>query len=191
MTGLFYSWWSYWIRQSQSDKTVFVLGRSPPLSISIAPLDRLTRARPEGGKLSVPDVLPIVFLTWLHLISHSIKNFVQGVQTGFDRKMQLIRFHFDAVNLYGSNKLRTFGLMNESICFRKPGARGGSWRRPHISERNLSNRKYHFSLHSPCPKDDLPSRPTGYSGASVPHQKMASHGWGQCILNSVAFCHYD
>ena len=29
MIGLFYSYWSYWIRQSQSDKTVFALGRSP------------------------------------------------------------------------------------------------------------------------------------------------------------------
>ena len=28
MIGLFYSSWSYWIRQSQSDKTVFALGRS-------------------------------------------------------------------------------------------------------------------------------------------------------------------
>ena len=27
--GLFYFWWSYWISQSQSDKTVFALGRSP------------------------------------------------------------------------------------------------------------------------------------------------------------------
>ena len=27
--GLFHSWWSYWIRQSPSDKTVFALGRSP------------------------------------------------------------------------------------------------------------------------------------------------------------------
>ena len=40
-------------------------------------------------------------------------------------------------------------------------------------------------------KDDLPSRPTGYSGANVPNHKLASlvGTWGQCILNSVAFCH--
>ena len=31
MIGLFYSLWSYWIKQSQSDKTVFALGRSPPI----------------------------------------------------------------------------------------------------------------------------------------------------------------
>ena len=29
MVGLFYPQWSYWIRQSQSDKTVFALRRSP------------------------------------------------------------------------------------------------------------------------------------------------------------------
>ena len=29
MIGLLYSYWSYWMRQSQSDKTVFALRRSP------------------------------------------------------------------------------------------------------------------------------------------------------------------
>ena len=32
MIGLFYSWWSYWRRQSQSDKTVYGLQRSPMVS---------------------------------------------------------------------------------------------------------------------------------------------------------------
>ena len=33
MIGLFHSLWSYWIRQSQSDKTVFAFGRSPPIAL--------------------------------------------------------------------------------------------------------------------------------------------------------------
>ena len=33
MIGLFYFYWSFWIRQSQWDKTVFALGRSPSHSV--------------------------------------------------------------------------------------------------------------------------------------------------------------
>ena len=53
MIGLFYAQWSYWIRQSQSDKTVFALGRSHTTDVMLK-----TAARNSG-------VQPSVYRAWL------------------------------------------------------------------------------------------------------------------------------
>ena len=95
----------------------------------------------SGRKEVASDVLPIVFLTGLHLISHSIKDSPQGCSI---RNFSWHGFDYEAV--FHWNFLLFCYLMQWSVYFRNSGARVK--RRPHFTQGNQSDRKYLFTIYN-------------------------------------------